>query len=455
MKKQLPILLMFTIFSFGANAQQCLSSGFCTNYTNQYPSTTFSTKLSTWTTVSAYMNAGNWTLFKVTSGNTYEWSYRKAFGGVSNWNAQLTLSNDSTGQNICFSDIGTTNKAPYISWTATFTGVVRLLTSQSNCASNTGLPYNTLVWRQANGVKSTSELGVDVSHYQGSIAWPQVKAAPKVFAWCKATEGVGYTDPTFTTNMANGISAGVIMGAYDFAHPETNTSSAEAQYFLSVAGPYIKKGSLLPVLDLENPPSGPTLTSAFSSAALTTWVQKWMTVVQHQTGITPVLYTNGFIATYLNSSLNTYPLWIADPDGSATAPPTNIGVWTHWAFKQYSWNGIVSGIKGNVDLDAFNGDMPTFNILIGNTTTGILEKKLDNIFIMYPNPASNNIIIETSLNNDENEIISIYNMQGQLLVRRHIQQQKTEINISGFESGMYFVQLKTEKGVETKKFVKK
>src|ERR1035437_3395086 len=219
MKKQLLLISAFALFSWSANAQQCLSSGFCTNITNQhqYPTATFSSTSSTWTTVSAFMNADNFTLFNVTSGNTYEWTYCEAYGGVSTgWDAQLTLSNYGTGTNLCFSDntCGTTGNAPYISWTATFTGVVQLLTSQYNCLNNSGSPYNTLVWRDASGTTSTQILGLDISHYQTVTSWSQIKADPRAFAFVKSTEGTTYTDPTYAANMTNGTAAGVIMGEY-------------------------------------------------------------------------------------------------------------------------------------------------------------------------------------------------------------------------------------------------
>jgi GH25 family lysozyme M1 (1,4-beta-N-acetylmuramidase) len=211
-------------------------------------------------------------------------------------------------------------------------------------------------------------LGIDVSSYQGSITWSSVKnTSAKVFSWAKATEGVNFTDAQFVNNEVNGTSAGVVMGAYHFSRPETNSAVSEANYFVSVAGTYIKAGNLPPALDLEDPGgSSPALTSYFTSAALTSWVQTWMTTVQNATGITPVLYTSGGIANYLGSSLHAYKLWIADPDGSATATPssTYLGTWPTWTFKQYSWTGAVSGISGNVDMDSFNGDMTAFNNLI-------------------------------------------------------------------------------------------
>ena len=224
----------------------------------------------------------------------------------------------------------------------------------------------------ALGLRAQTILGVDVSHYQsdapyGSINWGMVHTGGKKFAWSKSTEGTTYTDPAFVTNMVNGHGNGVVMGAYHFARPETNSAVSEANYFLSVASAYIGAGYLPPVLDLEDPPSGGALSASFTSAALTTWVKTWMTTVQNATGVAPILYTDGTYANYLNSSLNTYKLWIADPDGSTTATPgpTYLGVWTTWAFKQYSWTSSVSGIGNpNVDLNVFHGDSTSFNALI-------------------------------------------------------------------------------------------
>ncbi len=459
MRKHLLFLLTVVIFSFSANAQQCLNTGYCTTVANehQYPAATFSTTSSTWTTVNAYMNADNYTLFNVTSGNTYEWSYCEAYGGVSaGWDAQLTLSDNSAGTDLCFSDntCGTTGNAPYISWTATFSGVVKLLTTQANCLDNSGAPYNTLVWRMANGSVSTQILGIDVSHYDGTINWLQVAAVPKIFAWAKATEATNYTDPTFTTNMTNGEAAGVKMGGYHFAHPETNSASSEASYYLGVAGTYITSCELIPALDLEDPSGGPSLISSMTSTALTNWVQQWMTAVKNQTGITPVIYTNGSIASYMNSSVNTYPLWMADPDGSATSPPTNIGVWTNWAFKQYSWTGTVPGISAQVDLNVFNGNMTDLNTLMG-CATEMKEVVSETDFILYPNPSSDHLVIENTSVAAPDEVISIYNIQGQVLFQQNGYQQTMTIDVSGFADGLYFVKMQTGSGAGVKKFVKR
>ena len=459
MKKQLlfiSMLVVSVLFSERMNAQQCLNTGYCTTVASehQYPTTTFSTTSSNWQTVNSTMNADNYTLFSVTSGNTYEWSYCEAYGGVSTgWDAQLTLSDNTSGTNLCFSDnvCGTSGNAPYISWVATLTGTVKLLTTQANCMNNSGSPYNTLVWRMANGVVSTQILGVDIYHGDGTITWTQVVAAPKQFAWAKATEGINYVDPTYVTNMTNGLAAGIAIAGYHFAHPELNAASAEASYFLNVAQSYIKTCALPPVLDFET-------TGSLTGAQLTTWAAAWCNAVQTATGIVPIIYTSGSIASSLGSAVTPFPLWIANPATSSTSPPTNIVIWSTLAFKQYSWTGTCPGIPGSsgaVDLDVFNGDMTAFNTLMG-CATGIADKNLsNNNFILYPNPANDNITIENlSLNNTQDELISVYNIQGQMILQQPMHEQKTEINVSNYASGIYIVKVKTEVGVEVKKFVK-
>lgn len=247
-KRQLSIVL-FLIFHFSLNAQTCGTGGCAataTNSTGQYPTTTFSTTSSSWSTVSAYMNAGNYALFDVTNGDTYEWTYCSDFGGSMGWDAELTLFNNSTGVTLCYNDNcgrTTCSTAPYIRWTANYTGAVKLLTTVSGCGINTGTPYSTLVWRDTSGTSNVPVLGVDVYNGNSTINWSQVKAAGYTFAYAKATEGIGYTDSEYLNYAVNGVTAGMKMGAYHFARADLNPTNAgainEANYFLSVAQPYI------------------------------------------------------------------------------------------------------------------------------------------------------------------------------------------------------------------------
>ena len=283
-----------------------------------------------------------------------------------------------------------------------------------------------------------SVLGIDVSMYQNSINWQNVLADGKTYAWAKATEGKTWTDPQFANNMTNGISAGVVMGAYHFARPDNNTAVEDATNFLNVAGNYIGAGFLPPALDLENAyTSGQVvdLTTLFTSNELTNWVQTWMTTVENQTGVEPIIYCNGNYASYVNSSLNNYGLWFAQPDQD-TMPPTNIGNWNDWLFKQYSWTGTVSGISGDVDLNIFNGTLSEFNNLIGISNTGIASIKDKSPPLVYPNPFINSINL-IDINGYKLTKIKIQTCEGKHI--KTILNPTDEITLNDLKSGTYFL----------------
>ena len=216
---------------------------------------------------------------------------------------------------------------------------------------------------------SSSVYGIDVSHYQGTINWTQVKSlASKNFAFVKATEGMTVNDDYFTTNMINGKNAGIIMGAYHLARPDNNAAIDEANHFVDIASSYIGNNYLPPALDLE-----PLYVESLGKVSLSTWVQAWINQVKSRTLINPVIYTTHYdAANLLNSSLNSSSLWIANYETNPISVPTNLGIWSSWAFNQYSEQGVVSGISGSVDLDIFNGDMTALNNLIGGSSTGVL-----------------------------------------------------------------------------------
>ena len=62
--------------------------------------------------------------------------------------------------------------------------------------------------------------GDDVSSHQGNVNWAATKAAGAQFVVLKATEGTYYTNPYFAQQYNGAYSAGLIRGAYHFAHPE-------------------------------------------------------------------------------------------------------------------------------------------------------------------------------------------------------------------------------------------
>jgi lysozyme len=209
-----------------------------------------------------------------------------------------------------------------------------------------------------------SLLGVDVSSYQGSIGWGSVYGDGVRWAYAKATESTGYTDAYFSGNMNNGKANGVQMGAYHFAHPESTCPSAQVNHFWAVAGGKITADgkSIYPMLDVEVF-SGVTC----GEGTYTGWCNDWSVDVKAKTGnfLHPILYTSACSACHLSSSI-TLSAWIACYNGQNlyTGNPwstcTSCNVWggsNSWTMWQVSSTGRISGISGNVDLDAYNGTL--------------------------------------------------------------------------------------------------
>lgn len=196
--------------------------------------------------------------------------------------------------------------------------------------------------------------GVDVSYHQGTIDWGQVAGAGLTFAYIRASAGTLTADSMYGANRSAASAAGLRVGAYHFANPDTapNDAANEASWFLRNAA--VAHGDLVPVLDFET-------SNGLDAASLTTWAQTWLTQVEAATGIRPVIYTNSsfWSASMANTdwfALNGYRLWIASWT-SASQPTMPAANWagTDWTFWQSSSTAFVPGVTGAVDADRFAG----------------------------------------------------------------------------------------------------
>ena len=191
--------------------------------------------------------------------------------------------------------------------------------------------------------------GIDVSHWQGTIDWAKVRAAGKVFAFAKATEGTSFKDDRYNANRSGALANGIKFGAYHFARPE-NDPVREADWFVNNMN--LTHGMLLPVLDLER-------TGSRSVSGLTSWVKTWVQRVYDRTGAKAMIYASpSFWRTYLNNTRwfadNGYAmLWVAHWGVSSPSVPADNWGGRSWTFWQYSSSGTVAGISGRVDLDRY------------------------------------------------------------------------------------------------------
>ncbi|CAG6396706.1 Lysozyme M1 [Actinacidiphila cocklensis] len=211
---------------------------------------------------------------------------------------------------------------------------------------------------------AANPVGIDVSHYQGTINWTSVKSAGISFAYIKATESTTYKDPTFNANYLNAYNAKVIRGAYHFARPDLSTGAAQATYFASHGGAWSADNLTLPgMLDLEGGCYGK------SAASMQSWVLDFYNTYKANTGRDVVIYTS---ASWWNSCTGGW-------GGMSARSPLNVAHWTsaasptipsgfpYWTFWQYTDSGSVSGISGAVDRDRFSGDSSRLLALANNT----------------------------------------------------------------------------------------
>src|ERR1043166_3114465 len=214
-----------------------------------------------------------------------------------------------------------------------------------------------------NNSQANNLFGIDVSHYQGSINFSSVKSCGANYVFAKATEGTTYTDPNFSTYMANGKGAGLQMGAYHFAHPASNCANAEADHFWAVAGgKIIADGkSLYPMVDFES------FGGSACYSSYTAWFNAWSSRVKSKTShfLHPVIYAsagNGmcdlttsctlsaWVAHYNGENLYTGNPWDGCCSCCNYVDPCTKNGWTYW---QVSTPGSNFGISRHTDLHAY------------------------------------------------------------------------------------------------------
>ena len=193
--------------------------------------------------------------------------------------------------------------------------------------------------------------GIDVSRYQQIIAWEEVKAMrvnniQMGFAFIKATEGIGNTDPQFSRNWKKAKSNNIIRGAYHF-FIASKDGKLQAENFIKKVK--LEAGDLPPVLDVEQ-------RNGTSTAQLRKEVKKWLETVEYYYKAKPIIYTNiDFYKQCLGNEFDRYPLWVAH-----YYEEQNPRIKRDWVFWQHNDQGNVNGIISKVDFNVFSGDSLAF-----------------------------------------------------------------------------------------------
>jgi serine/threonine-protein kinase len=110
--------------------------------------------------------------------------------------------------------------------------------------------------------------------------------------------------------------------------------------------------------------------------------------------------------------------------------------------------GITCDKNGNLYIaDGINDEIR----MITNTPMGIEKvKDITNEIVVYPNPAQNNLIIET--NSSEKQSLQIFDVNGNLILSQSIND-KTNVDASSLNTGVYNISIIGSEGVTNKRLV--
>lgn len=211
--------------------------------------------------------------------------------------------------------------------------------------------------------------GIDISKYQhgkgkkkypidwsrlrithlGSISRKTVSGSvnfPIRYIYIKSTEGKSLLNPYYKKDYRAARAHGFKVGTYHF-FSTTTPATEQANFFLKHS--IIQKGDFPAVLDVEPLPS--QIKKMGGAGVLFARVRTWLRLVERATGRKPILYiSQSFVNRYLPMAPDlkkNYQVWIArygeyKPD-------------IHLVYWQLCPDGRVAGIRGEVDINVFNG----------------------------------------------------------------------------------------------------
>jgi len=178
---------------------------------------------------------------------------------------------------------------------------------------------------------------VDLSHWNEGVDFAKLKAAGVTGVIHKCTESTGYVDPTYMKRRGQAEAAGLLWGAYHFLRPVD--AYKQARWFVQNVGNH--NGVLL-AADHED-----------TSVTLND-LKEFLGIVEEMTGQKAVVYSGHVIKAQVTGHddfLARHRLWLAQYTQGEPSWPT--ATWPEWWLWQYTDQGSVSGVSGNVDCNRY------------------------------------------------------------------------------------------------------
>ena len=226
--------------------------------------------------------------------------------------------------------------------------------------------------------------GIDISNWQSGINLSSLKTD---FIIVKSSEGINWTDPSFSKLYRAAKLTGKRLGVYHFARPTANNDPVvEADSFLNIISKEDVVGRALLVLDWEA-----------ENKHNTSWAKKWLDRVYTKTGIKPLIYMSESVANAYDWSAvanSGYELWVAryrdytpdyDFDMSNAGAKPSVKYWKTYKMWQWTSSGRLVGYSGNLDCNLFYGTGEDWDKLVGKTSKIEGWKKESGYWYYYKN----------------------------------------------------------------------
>ena len=195
----------------------------------------------------------------------------------------------------------------------------------------------------------SGSVGIDVSRFQGKIDWEKVAADGIKFAFIRvgargSTEGKIIEDSQFEANIEGALKNGLDVGVYFYTQAINEAEAIEeADYVIEALEPY--SISLPVVFDFEPADSADARTNDLSVEQNTANVLAFCNRVS-EAGYQPMLYggLKSFLMMLDTREIEHLKKWFAFYDNTMYYP-------YEYSYWQYTAQGRVNGIEGDVDLD--------------------------------------------------------------------------------------------------------
>lgn len=196
----------------------------------------------------------------------------------------------------------------------------------------------------------TSRFGIDVSHHQGDIDWEKVRAEGVTFAFIRigyrgyGEEGKICPDTRALENIREAQAQGIDVGVYFFSQAVSETEALEeADFVLSSLGNIDLQ---LPVVyDPESILDDEARTDDITGEQFTKNTRVFCDAIR-EAGYESAIYSNMLWEAYEFdlAQLSDLDIWYADYEEEPQTP-------YYFTFWQYSNEGTINGIEGDVDLN--------------------------------------------------------------------------------------------------------